>query len=335
MAYINEVQIKDVGASTFSPYLIEPTLYIKPILNEGIYSYTNNSSSIKNFELVDGVAIQAQFAITNPLNATLNVNNKGAKPIYYGNSAITENLLTANHIYTLVYDSANSGRWNIVGDIDTDTNTYRQINVNDTCILTTSSTTALNLKAGDYISLSNNGGTVTINNTLTAADLGLSHALRFVGQTTSNMSENFTDIPENININYIPMIGDVVLDSNGNGEYVCIAINTVENTNSYVWEYLGAESSFKIKQTAISDPSVPSEGTTTATAFIDSISQDVEGVITVTKKNLPEATSDIAGIVTLGASGGAATYSHTHTLSIAKDTTGTNKLTLEAGEKYK
>lgn len=121
MAYINEVQIKAAGANIFSPYLIEPTLYIKPTLNNSAYSYSDNSSSLKNFELVNGVAIQVEFAATNPANATLNINNKGAKPIYYENSTVSAGLLSANRIYTLVYDSANSGRWYIVGDIDTDT----------------------------------------------------------------------------------------------------------------------------------------------------------------------------------------------------------------------
>jgi len=37
---------------------------------------------------------------------------------------------------------------------------------------------------------------------------------------------------------------------------------------------------------SVSDPSVPSSGTTTANAFIDTISQDAQGKITATKKNV-------------------------------------------------
>lgn len=57
-----------------------------------------------------------------------------------------------------------------------------------------------------------------------------------------------------------------------------------------------------------------STATTTDTIFIDSVSQ-VNGKITATKKKLPTATDKVAGIVTLGASGGAATYATVSALS--------------------
>ena len=98
---------------------------------------------------------------------------------------------------------------------------------------------------------------------------------------------------------------------------------------------------YKPVQTAVSDP--PTASTSTATAFIDTISQNKNGVITATKKTLPTASSTVAGITTVGADGGAAAYGHTHTgfatsghthdTSIAKST-GTNQITLEFGTKY-
>lgn len=45
-----------------------------------------------------------------------------------------------------------------------------------------------------------------------------------------------------------------------------------------------AAGNYKTTQAAVSDPSVPSTGTTDALEFIDSISQDTNGVITPTKK---------------------------------------------------
>jgi hypothetical protein len=71
-------------------------------------------------------------------------------------------------------------------------------------------------------------------------------------------------------------------------------------------------SEYKTTQTAVSDPSVPTSGTTTSTSFIDTISQNTNGDITVTKKNIPTASTSVAGITKVGASGGAATYGHTH-----------------------
>lgn len=70
-------------------------------------------------------------------------------------------------------------------------------------------------------------------------DLGLSQALKFVGQTTSTLTDSVTTSPIVINgNNYTPSIGDVVLDSAGNGEFVWLG--------SY-WEALGSENSYLLK----------------------------------------------------------------------------------------
>ena len=50
----------------------------------------------------------------------------------------------------------------------------------------------------------------------------------------------------------------------------------------------------------------------TATAFITSVSQDSKGKISASKANLPTASTNTAGITTVGASGGAAAYDHNH-----------------------
>jgi len=96
------------------------------------------------------------------------------------------------------------------------------------------------------------------------------------------------------------------------------------------WERLGRDSSFKITQSSVSDPTASG----TSTSFISSLSQNANGEITVAKANLPTATTATAGITTVGASGGAATYEHTHTTSIAEDT-GTSNVSLTHGSKYK
>ena len=87
---------------------------------------------------------------------------------------------------------------------------------------------------------------------------------------------------------------------------------------------------YKPVQTAVSDPTA---STSTSTTFIDTISQDKNGVITATKKTLPTASSTVAGITTIGAFGGAAAYKHTHDISITTSS-GTNQITLEFGTKY-
>lgn len=146
---------------------------------------------------------------------------------------------------------------------------------------------------------------------VTASDLGLSSALRFVGITTTDMTggtasnHSYTGVPGGITSYTTPAQGDVVINSTKQDEWVC----TTANGNNSVWERLGSDTSYKIVQSTVSDPTA---STTTSTTFIDTISQNTNGVITATKKTLPTATDKIAGITKVGASGGAAAYSHTH-----------------------
>ena len=73
------------------------------------------------FTLATGSEITVKFTITNTATSpTLNVNGTGAKPIYYRGSAITKSYLAANRTYTFRY---NGTQYELVGDINTDTNT--------------------------------------------------------------------------------------------------------------------------------------------------------------------------------------------------------------------
>lgn len=76
--------------------------------------------------------------------------------------------------------------------------------------------------------------------TITAANLGLSQALKFVGSTPDIMTDKQTTLPSGISIT-APSIGDVVL-SNGNGEFVWLGNN---------WEELGSENSYALKTVQI------------------------------------------------------------------------------------
>lgn len=82
--------------------------------------------------------------------------------------------------------------------------------------------------------------------------------------------------------------------SNTYDEYVVVG-----EDSSKAWEKIGAKSidlsGYKTKQTAKTDPTASDS----ATAFIDTISQDENGVITATKKNVQAASTSLAGIVQL------------------------------------
>ena len=76
------------------------------------------------FSLVTGAEITVKFTVTNSAaNPTLNVNNTGAKAIYYRGAAISAGYLAANRTYTFRY---NGTQYDLVGDIDTNTTTTLQ-----------------------------------------------------------------------------------------------------------------------------------------------------------------------------------------------------------------
>ena len=52
--------------------------------------------SLTGYELVTNGFVAVTFSNDVPANATLNVNNKGAKPIYYKGSAITADTIKAD-----------------------------------------------------------------------------------------------------------------------------------------------------------------------------------------------------------------------------------------------
>lgn len=132
-------------------------------------------------------------------------------------------------------------------------------------------------------SVAGNTGAITADTLRTS--LGLSNAMHFLGVTTTNISTGTANTTATVAIsgsNITAAAGDVVLY--GSQEYVW---------GNSKWNLLGDESSYKVKQTAKSDPTA---STTTSTTFIDTISQDANGVITATKKTLPSYVATSAGV---------------------------------------
>lgn len=77
--------------------------------------------AVTNYKLVTGGHVYVKFTVTNSAsNPSLNVNGTGAKAIYYRGSAISAGYLAANRTYEFIY---NGTQYELVGDIDTNTNT--------------------------------------------------------------------------------------------------------------------------------------------------------------------------------------------------------------------
>ena len=73
------------------------------------------------FKLVTGAEITVKFTVTNKATKpTLNVNGKGARPIFYRGSPIATGYLAAGRVYTFRYDGAH---YELVGDVNTDSDT--------------------------------------------------------------------------------------------------------------------------------------------------------------------------------------------------------------------
>ena len=120
---------------------------------------------------------------------------------------------------------------------------------------------------------------------ITAADLGLGAALKYCGITTTALTDGAKTNPIVINgDNHTATAGCVVFYEDK--EFVF---------NGTIWELLGAESTYKVVQSEVADPTA--NGSTIA--FIDTLSQDANGKITATKKNVRSATTAQTGVVKL------------------------------------
>ena len=84
---------------------------------------TEKTSEITSYALSNGAITTIYFENAVPANSTLNVTSKGAKPIYYRNSAITADIIKAGDTATFRYTTAvDSGAYVLVA-LDRDFNT--------------------------------------------------------------------------------------------------------------------------------------------------------------------------------------------------------------------
>ena len=162
-------------------------------------------------------------------------------------------------------------------------------------------------------------GKGTHNHTISASDLGLSNAMHFIGAATVAITDGSTTDPV-ISGYSSKKAGDVIIDKDSSYEYVWTAAGK--------WERLGPDGSYKTVQSAVSSPSA--SGSTTA--FIDTISQNANGQITVTKKNLDTSGtwSGTAAKATSDGSGNNIVNTYATKTAVNKITPGTrNNITVD------
>lgn len=128
MADISQIALPDSSSSNIKALKLSygecstaatTTAKVVTIISNGAASGSNAP-----FVLEKGAIVLVKFTTTNTgavANLTLNVNGTGAKSIKYrGTNLPSAGTLAANRVYQFLYDGAN---WQLVGDINTDTNT--------------------------------------------------------------------------------------------------------------------------------------------------------------------------------------------------------------------
>lgn len=133
------------------------------------------------FSLTSGSRIIVKFTNTNTAaSPTLNVNGTGAKPIYYRGAVIGTGNLAINRTYEFVY---NGTQYELIGDINTNT---------DTKVTNTLNTTAKAYITGTTSATTNTGTQVFDTGVYLDTTAGKLVATSFAGNLTGNVTGNVT-----------------------------------------------------------------------------------------------------------------------------------------------
>lgn len=244
--------------------------------------------SVNNFGQVTGINTKtvtlpagAVYEFADTYNAST---NKGATVATVTNAinALTVSAITGTASKTITSISETSGKISA---------TYTDISIAPSQI-----NSAIPNSKLENSTISIAGTSVALGSSISAetlrANLSLSQALAFKGITSAAIADGNNVIPTDLGIsNYSPSVGDVVIDSATSKEFVWIKGDGFLTGR---WEQLGPDNSYKVLQDAISSPTTSGA----ATEFIDTISQNANGVITATKKYIPSATTTAAGLMT-------------------------------------
>ena len=141
-------------------------------------------------------------------------------------------------------------------------------------------------------------GSTDVTFEVTPAKLGLTKAVLYLGKSLTAITDGGTEKPtiviDGVNTEITTLSpGNIVIDSSDSREYIWNGSN---------WEKFGldgdgAAGNYKPVQTAIDSPSVSGNDI----SFIDTISQDINGVIKATRKTVRSATASQSGVVTTAA----------------------------------
>ena len=207
-------------------------------------------SDASGWELKQGASVAVKFSNTNTFSATaqdpvtLNVNNTGAKNIYYGGSANPTGTNTtafgrANYVNTYVYDGT---YWVWTGSSQDNNTTYSNMSKSE---LTTGTATTSRVVRADYLhagieQIAESGDIDTANNTatFTSSDTTDASATSWTSVTKLSSGENHTSIFAKMsqmfkNVRYLyKMLGTTDISSIGDGT-VTGGLDTLKDALNY------------------------------------------------------------------------------------------------------
>lgn len=236
-----------------------------------------------------GTRITIKFTNANTASTpTLNVNSKGAKGIYYKGTQITTDSSVLQGICDFIYDNANG--WNLLENLDNTTGATNDASKlfiigakTQTTAPVTYSQTNVYMQNGKLYS---GGKEVSTTDSITAADdlLDGSHegdnTIKYAPYTTQQSKLSFDTSTTNPT-------------RTGSGNRLNL------NGDFYATKLYSGGTEVKVKQSAVSNPTASGH----SASFIDTISQDANGVISVTKKysNTTGSTDTSSKIFLVGA----------------------------------
>ena len=154
---------------------------------------TAKVATLSNYALHKGGVVAIKFTYAVPASATLNINSKGAKAIYFRNAAITANIIKAGDTVTFMYDNSyyqllSIDRWQ--NDITSHTHNYA-----GSSSAGGAANSAVKLSSARTITIGNKGDTFdgTGNITYTLSDIGAaatSHTHNYAGSSSAGGAAN-------------------------------------------------------------------------------------------------------------------------------------------------
>ena len=257
-------------------------------LNHTENDVVKSSHNIKGINNISVTASAGTITIAGPTKTDELTNNSGF--ITSAATVAAANSVTNKLTFTTGTTSA-SGAWSGTTSKTITIPSSTSHLVNNSGFITSAATVATAEKANsaDKVAKTLKFGDKTFDGSseqeITAEDLGLGKALKYCGITTTKLEDNLEVTAVTIdNQPHVAEAGCVVFCEDKEFVY-----------NGKKWELLGAESTYKVVQTPVPNPSTGG----TDINFVDTIEQDANGVIKPTRKAVRNATTAQTGVAKL------------------------------------